>query len=86
VANVPIYLYHARNEDPRRYNEPVRAADMAIVFNAPFDILIVPYLTIYPIGDQLQRLHPCSPYRDPLTYPLYFIHGEFGKYYRKLYT
>ena len=78
-----MFLCHRADEDRRRYNEPVSAADLAVVFTGPDGVPPTPtYLPIYPTNSNggYREMSALDPNRDPMVYPLLFPHGCLGKY------
>jgi hypothetical protein len=77
-----MYLVHRPDEARGRYNDPVSAADMAVVFTGDEGLPPAPScLRIYPTnaGGGFRELHSCDPNRDPMVFPLLFPHGDPGK-------
>jgi hypothetical protein len=77
-----MFLCHRADEDRRRYNEPVTAADMAVVFTGPDGVPPAPtYLRIYPTNANggYREMSALDPNRDPMVYPILFPHGCLGK-------
>ena len=77
-----MYLVHRPNEHRGRYNEPVKVADMAVVFSGEEGLPPAPgSLRVYPTNDKnhLHEIGACNYNRDPMVYPLIFPYGEFGK-------
>ena len=77
-----MFLVHRADEDTRRYNEPVSAADMAVVFTGEDGLPPVPSsLRVYPTnaGGGFREMNALNPNRDPMVYPMLFPHGNLGK-------
>ena len=76
-----MYLVHNNRDDPRRYNQPVSTADMAVVFTGEEGLPPAGLtLRVYPTNANggYRELHDCNPHRDPMVYPLLFPYGELG--------
>ena len=78
-----MYLVHQANEDRRRYNEPVSAAEMAVVFTGEEGLPPSgTTMRVFPTnaGGGFRDIKDCDPNRDPMIYPLLFPYGELGMY------
>ena len=76
-----MFWCHRANENRRRYNEPVSAADMAVVFTGDDGLPPLPnYVRIYLTNEngEFREMNFLDPNRDPMCYPLLFPYGCLG--------
>jgi hypothetical protein len=78
IPSIRMFIKRDFNDDPRRYNLP-NCNEIAVVFvgengEPPIDRDFI----VYPRSSNRTTINYLSPNCDPMSYPLFFPHGEKG--------